>query len=298
MAHSIYEDLTRQIIEALMKGRLPWIRPWNTWPLRHNGRRFTGTNSLILCLPADEVGYRQAPAHADGSATTCSTPRKSKAFPRASYAAPERDEPDLQRAEQFFGAIGARIEEGGNTASYSRIKGPHLDAPARLVPPRRWLLRDAGPRTRSTGRDTRRALHGTSRAGFGDPDYAKEELVAELTAAYVLAANELPGIERCRSTVVRDVVAALRAEDRRTDPPSQEAGRKETKASPSHPMWLATASETAYGSGVAAGLKELARLPVSLRIRAPLGALGRCVTPFRISSRWTSWVWSHRWPTR
>ena len=28
---------------------------------------------------------------------------------------------------------------------------------------------------------------------FGDPEYAKEELAAELAAAYVLAANELPG---------------------------------------------------------------------------------------------------------
>ena len=58
MAHSIYEELTRQIIEALKKGRLPRIRPWNTWPLRHNGRRFTGTNSLILCLAGEEEGQR------------------------------------------------------------------------------------------------------------------------------------------------------------------------------------------------------------------------------------------------
>ena len=33
---------------------------------------------------------------------------------------------------------------------------------------------------------------------FGDPEYAKEELVAELTAAYVLAANELLGTKRDR----------------------------------------------------------------------------------------------------
>ena len=48
--------------------------------------------------------------------------REIEGLPPRFYAAPERDEPDLQRAEQFFGAIGARIEEGGDTASYSRIE--------------------------------------------------------------------------------------------------------------------------------------------------------------------------------
>ena len=37
---------------------------------------------------------------------------------------------------------------------------------------------------------------GRNATKFGDPDYAKEELVAELTAGYVLAANGLPGMKR------------------------------------------------------------------------------------------------------
>ena len=62
---------------------------------------------------------------------------KPKARPRAPNAAPERDEPDLQRAEQFFGAIGTRIEEGGDTAIFLiSDQGPHPDAPVRLVRPR------------------------------------------------------------------------------------------------------------------------------------------------------------------
>ena len=33
MSRSIYEEITRQIIELLKRGRLPWIRPWEAWPL-------------------------------------------------------------------------------------------------------------------------------------------------------------------------------------------------------------------------------------------------------------------------
>ena len=255
MAHSIYEELTRQIIEALKNGRLPWIRAWNTWPLRHNGRRFTGTNSLILCLAADEAGYRSrywmtraqgkrcggrvprdrygtwvlrpviAPLPAavldpaagllppgtrrvwktrDGKPLRMRTERyhvfnaeQIEGLPPRFYAAPERDEPDLQRAEQFFGAIGARIEEGGDTASYSPIKD------LIRMPRSAWFHRDVGyfatlahELGHWTGNGKRLARDFKGR--FGDPDYAKEELVAELAAAYVLAANELPGMERDR----------------------------------------------------------------------------------------------------
>ena len=167
-------------------------------------------------------------------------------LPPRFYAASERDEPDLQRPEQFFGAIGARIEEGGDTASYSPIKDLIRMAPVRLVPPRRRLLRDAGPRTRSLD-GTRETLAQGFKGQFGDPVYAKEELVDELTAAG-LGALSGPSSERLPFF---SGAAALwcatwwpRYEPRmgRTDTPSQEAGRKETEACPSRPMLLATES--------------------------------------------------------
>ena len=52
MAHSIYEDLTRQIIEALKKGRLPWIRPWNTFIIVSMGGVIPSLSRAIASPPA------------------------------------------------------------------------------------------------------------------------------------------------------------------------------------------------------------------------------------------------------
>ena len=255
MSQPIYEELTRQIIAALKKGQLPWIRPWNAWPLRHNERHFTGTNSLILCMAADEAGYRSRywltkaqgkrydarvarrqngtcvlrpvivplpaavldPAAGvlppgtrrvwktrDGEPLRVRTERyhvfnaeQFVGLPPRFYAAPERDGPDLQRAEQFFSAIGARIDEGGHRATYSRAKD------VIRMPRSAWFHGGVGyfatlahELGHWTGHGTRLARD--FKGQFGDPDYAKEELVAELTAAYVLAANSLPGMKRDR----------------------------------------------------------------------------------------------------
>lgn len=251
MTHPIYEELTRRIIEALEHGHIPWIRPWNTWPVRHNGRRFTGTNSLILCLAADEAGYRSRywltwsqgkrfggrvprgckgtrvlrpliaplPAAALDPAvgllppgtrrvwkTRDGTPVRMRAEryqvfnaeqfeglrPRF-YRLPEPEEPNFERADQFFRAIRARIEEGGDKASYSPtrdlIRMPRsvwFDDPARYFA---TLAHELG---HWTGHRTRLARGFKGRRG--DPEYAKEELVAEFAAAGVLAVNELPGM--------------------------------------------------------------------------------------------------------
>ena len=156
MAHSIYEELTRQIIEALKKGR----------------------------LPLDQAVEHMAPfPRASGS-------RRGGPHPSAMS---QIEPATCQRAEQFFGAIGARIEEGGDTASYSPIKD------LIRMPRSAWFHRDVGyfatlahELGHWTGHGKRLARDFKGR--FGDPEYAKEELAAELAAAYVLPANELPGM--------------------------------------------------------------------------------------------------------
>ena len=251
MTHPIYEDLTRRIIEALESGHLPWIRPWNTWPVRHNGRRFAGTNSLILCLAADEAGYRSRYwlTRSQGKRFGGSVPRGRKGtwvlrpliapLPAAVldpavgllppgtrrvwkmrdgtpvrmraeryqvfnaeqfqglrprfYRPPEPEEPDFDRAGRFFRGIGARIEEGGDKASYSptedRIRMPR---PAWFDDPARYFATLAHELGHWTGHRKRLARDFKGRRG--DPEYAREELVAEFAAAGVLAVNELPGM--------------------------------------------------------------------------------------------------------
>lgn len=253
MSRSIYEEITRQIIELLKRGRLPWIRPWEAWPLRHNGRLYTGTNSLILCLAADEAGYRSrywltkaqgkrlGAVIRDGQVGTrvlrpvvaplppmVMDPRlgfvqpgtrrvwktregrrvrvrmdsyrvfnaeQFAGLPDRFYTAPEPDGRHLEAAHHFFEAIDARMKEGGDCASYS----PSDD----LIQMPRSVWFHGGTEYFATlahelGHWTghRKRLARSLAGQFGDPEYAREELVAELAAAYVLAANDLPGIKR------------------------------------------------------------------------------------------------------
>lgn len=118
-----------------------------------------------------------------------------RGLPDRFYAAPEPDARPQEDAHHFFGAIDARVEVGGNSASYS----PSEDL---IEMPRSVWFRGgtkyfatlAHELGHWTGHGTRL---GRSFVGqFRDPEYAKEELVAELAAAYVLAANNLPGISR------------------------------------------------------------------------------------------------------
>ena len=283
MTHPIYEELTRQIIAALKKGVLPWIRPWSTWPLRHNGRHFTGTNSLILCMAADKAGYqsRHWLTQAQGKKYGASVPRGQKGttvlrpliallpaavldptagvlppgtlrvrktrsgeplgvrteryavfnaeqfeeLPARFYRQPERDEPDLQRAEQFFGGIEARIEQGGDIASYSPtedlIRMPRSAWFNRNVDYFATLAHELG---HWTGHRTRlaRAFKGQ----FGHPEYAKEELVAELAAAYVLAASELPGMKREHHAAYLDSWLKVLKDDPEAFPKAANAGQR------------------------------------------------------------------------
>ena len=253
MSRSIYEEITRQIIELLKRGHLPWIRRWEAWPLRHNGQLFTGTNSLILCLAADEAGYasrywltkaqgkRLGAKIRDGQVGTrvlrpviaplpsaVMDPRlgvlqpgtrrvwktregerlrvrmdsyrvfnaeQLAGLPDRFYAVPEPDAPNLEAAHHFCGAIDAKMKEGGNRASYSPSEDLiRMPRPVWFDEGTEYfatLAHELGHWTGHKKRLGRRFL-----GQFGDPEYAKEELVAELAAAYVLAANDLPGIRR------------------------------------------------------------------------------------------------------
>lgn len=53
-----FKALTARILAALREGVVPWRRPWRSLtPTRYTGLPFTGTNSLVLSLAADAMGY-------------------------------------------------------------------------------------------------------------------------------------------------------------------------------------------------------------------------------------------------
>src|SRR6185312_9991524 len=58
----IYQRVTDSIIEQLEKGTRPWMRPWSVggtggMPLRHDGTKYKGINTLILWIASEAKGY-------------------------------------------------------------------------------------------------------------------------------------------------------------------------------------------------------------------------------------------------
>lgn len=61
----IYTRVTNQIVAELERGVRPWMKPWSvnhaagriSRPLRHNGRRYSGINVIVLWCAAEESGF-------------------------------------------------------------------------------------------------------------------------------------------------------------------------------------------------------------------------------------------------
>ncbi|SPH17922.1 DNA primase TraC [Defluviimonas aquaemixtae] len=96
------------------------------------------------------------------------------------------DERDA-KAEAFFAATGAQIETGGNSAYY-RIDTDHIQMPAfeTFVDAQRFYATLAHESVHWT-RHEDRLDRSFGRKRFGDEGYAREELVAELGAAFLCA---------------------------------------------------------------------------------------------------------------
>jgi antirestriction protein ArdC len=120
-------------------------------------------------------------------------------LPQHYYAAPEPKLSPLERidhAETFFASTKASIGHGGNQAYYTlhddRIQMPPFDAFESAEAYYATLAHEATHWTRHASRLDR--SFGQKR--FGDDDYAMEELVAELGAAFLCAGLELRNCPR------------------------------------------------------------------------------------------------------
>lgn len=101
---------------------------------------------------------------------------------RAALDTPER----IEGAETFFGAIGADIRHGGNSAAYSPLHDAiYLPAPGQFPDAARYYSTSAHEHAHWTGHPRRLGRDLSGR--FGSDAYAAEELVAELSAAFTCA---------------------------------------------------------------------------------------------------------------
>jgi antirestriction protein ArdC len=152
------ERITAAIVAQLEAGVRPWTQPWANgpapaMPLRSTGEAYRGINTVMLWLRASNEGwtaphwmtYRQA-SELGGQV------RKGEASTLVVYYAPGPDHIRLPERSLFRDA-----EHGYSTAFHELIH---------------W-----------TGAKHR--LDRTTGKRFGDADYAREELVAEMGAAFL-----------------------------------------------------------------------------------------------------------------
>lgn len=230
-AQEALDALTARIIDAMESGPGAWTQPWRgALPANGvTGRRYSGSNILLLGLTAGERGfesnrwatfkqwrdagcrvrkgerssvvvfYKSLTVHdrdSDDPAATKRVPllRYSSVFAaeqvdgehasllRAPVTAFDADE----RAERFFPDVGAIVRRGGDSAHYDKRSD------VITLPPRAAFESSAGyystvahEHVHWTGGPTR--LDRISHKRFGDDEYAREELVAELGSVFVMA---------------------------------------------------------------------------------------------------------------
>jgi antirestriction protein ArdC len=205
----IYARITDQIIEALEAGVKPWTQPWNaahaaghvSRPLRHNGQRYSGINVLTLWAAAMGRHYagpiwmtfRQA-LELGGHV------RKGEKGAPVVYANTivrvEEGEggQDEEHAIPFLKAYTVfNIEQiDGLPAHYyapllDYIQMPNFESFRSADGYYATLAHEAAHWTKHASRLDR----DLGRKRFGDDGYAREELVAELAAAFLCADLEL-----------------------------------------------------------------------------------------------------------
>jgi len=244
MAHvSVYEEVTRKIIEELEQGTAPWVKPWQGGDvgMPYNAtsqRRYSGVNVLLLWGEGFAKGYRHngwltfkqargLGGHVKKGSRGCSivyastfsrmerdkdtgeekekkipflkgytvfNVEQTEGLPAHLYAVPETKPMDdaLEDVEAFIEGIGAEIRYGDDRACYMPSRDAiALPEPSCFESSAHLYATSLHEHAHWSGAKHRldRDLSGR----FGDAAYAAEELVAEMTAAFLCAALSIPG---------------------------------------------------------------------------------------------------------
>jgi antirestriction protein ArdC len=221
----LHQNITDGIIAAIEeKGTLPWVRPWTSAGRPRNGisqKPYSGINHLLLSIAGAQFGsqewftFNQA-RDAGGTVKKGSVGYKivfwniikkedamggEETFPLLRYftvfnrdqidglPAPkvaERSFTPLDEVESFVAATGASIAHGGDRAFYS-LATDSITLPNRtsFVSETAYYATLFHELVHWTGHKSRLDRPLANR--FGSPEYAEEELVAELGAAFLCA---------------------------------------------------------------------------------------------------------------
>jgi antirestriction protein ArdC len=223
---SIYEEVTARIVGQLEAGVFPWVKPWATseasMPTNFQTKRpYSGVNVLILwsspfpspywltfkqalnlggCVRKGEKGTtvvyadRFTPKGQDGDPKSIPFLKKFTVFNVSQIddltgvplPVPADPASQVQEAEELIIQSGARFQTGGDRAFYvpsqDYIQVPPHSAFFEPIAYYRTAFHELGHWTAHASR-LDRDLKGV----FGSPSYAKEELVAEMTSAFICA---------------------------------------------------------------------------------------------------------------
>ena len=195
------KQVSSEIIEQIKKGTAPWQKPWKPGEQHspsniETGKAYTGGNSLYLMsrqIRKDKDGktiYEEAenvrPVMRQYTVFNVEQTNGLKLPPRETRSEPEWD--THREADKVLRASGAKLQHvpGGDRASYSPTEDKIvLPDPSQFASRNGYYqtaLHEAGHSTGHHDRMNRDTLKEGMAAGFGSPEYAREELRAEISA--------------------------------------------------------------------------------------------------------------------
>lgn len=248
----IQEKVTAQIIAALESGTAPWRRPWKGAAGPHNvvsGKTYQGINWFLLSMLGGGgfLTYKQAQSlggnvrkgekgapivfwnfaektKPDGTVGRFAFLRSYTVFsvaqcdglqlPAAEAEGETLPFVPIERAEATIASTGARISHGGDRAYY-RPSTDSIQMPekADFHAPEEYYSTAFHELAHWTGHQSRLARKGIEEvAPFGSTTYSKEELIAEMGAAFLCAEHGINSTLENSAAYLQGWIKALKGD--------------------------------------------------------------------------------------
>ena len=248
----IQETVTAQIISALESGTAPWRKPWKGNASPHNvisGKTYQGINWFLLSMMGGGgfLTYKQAQSlggnvrkgekgspiifwnfiekkKANGEIGKVAFLRSYTVFSVSQCDGLELPAPEsegetvpfvpIERAEETIAKTGAEISHGGNRAFY-RPATDQIQMPEKTAfhAPEEYYSTAFHELAHWTGHTSRLARKGIEDvAAFGSATYSKEELIAEMGAAFLCAEHGIDSTLENSAAYLQGWIKALKGD--------------------------------------------------------------------------------------